>query len=74
MHRTVHLCLVSLFTHANNTSSRLVEFTKIFIPVRSKTPWCEDFGEMTEDTYMMGVFLGFDRYRYVTISLSFLKH
>jgi hypothetical protein len=42
---------------------RLVEFTKIEIPVRSETPWHEDFGEDTDDSYVLQVFLGFDRYR-----------
>jgi hypothetical protein len=42
---------------------RLVEFTKIEIPVRSETPWHEDFGEDTNDSYVLQVFLGFDRYR-----------
>jgi hypothetical protein len=42
---------------------RLVEFTKIEIPVRSETPWHEDFGEITDDSYVLQVFLGFDRYR-----------
>mmetsp|Transcript_21611 Transcript_21611/g.46980 ORF Transcript_21611/g.46980 Transcript_21611/m.46980 type:complete len:212 (-) Transcript_21611:3430-4065(-) len=42
---------------------RLVEFTKIEVPVRSKIPWSEDFGEMTPDSYHMSIFLEFDRYR-----------
>lgn len=44
-------------------SERMVEFTKIEIPVRSDTPWREDFGEDTDDSYVLRVFLGFDRYR-----------
>ena len=40
-----------------------MEFTKIEIPVRSETPWHEDFGENTDDSYVLRVFLGFDRYR-----------
>eukprot|EP00581_Thalassiosira_minuscula_P005853 CAMPEP_0183746238 /NCGR_PEP_ID=MMETSP0737-20130205/66652_1 /TAXON_ID=385413 /ORGANISM="Thalassiosira miniscula, Strain CCMP1093" /LENGTH=772 /DNA_ID=CAMNT_0025981925 /DNA_START=112 /DNA_END=2430 /DNA_ORIENTATION=+ len=42
---------------------RLVEFTKIEIPVRSQVPWSEGFGEMTPDSYYLRIFLGFDRYR-----------
>ena len=42
---------------------RLVEFTKIEIPVRSQTPWHKDFGADLPDQYFLRIFLGFDRYR-----------
>jgi len=42
---------------------RLVEFTEIEIPVRSKTPWHKDFGEDIPDQYWLRIFLGFDRFR-----------
>jgi hypothetical protein len=43
---------------------RMVEFSRIEIPVRSKTPWrLEDFGEDTPDSYFLRLFLGFDRWR-----------
>lgn len=42
---------------------RLVEFTKIEIPVRSQTPWHKDFGADLPDQYYLRIFLGFDRYR-----------
>eukprot|EP00584_Thalassiosira_punctigera_P000908 CAMPEP_0172538260 /NCGR_PEP_ID=MMETSP1067-20121228/9679_1 /TAXON_ID=265564 ORGANISM="Thalassiosira punctigera, Strain Tpunct2005C2" /NCGR_SAMPLE_ID=MMETSP1067 /ASSEMBLY_ACC=CAM_ASM_000444 /LENGTH=972 /DNA_ID=CAMNT_0013323721 /DNA_START=179 /DNA_END=3097 /DNA_ORIENTATION=+ len=53
---------------------RLVEFTKVDIPVRSKIPWSEDFGEMTPDSYHVGVFLGFDRYRIADPESGFKRH
>jgi hypothetical protein len=42
---------------------RLVEFTEIEIPVRSKTPWHENFGVDIPDQYWLRIFLGFDRFR-----------
>mmetsp|Transcript_6212 Transcript_6212/g.10433 ORF Transcript_6212/g.10433 Transcript_6212/m.10433 type:complete len:750 (-) Transcript_6212:1055-3304(-) len=42
---------------------RLVEFTEIEIPVRSKTPWHENFGVDMPDQYWLRIFLGFDRFR-----------
>ena len=42
---------------------RLVELTEIEIPVRSKTPWHENFGANTPDQYWLRIFLGFDRFR-----------
>ncbi len=42
---------------------RLVEFSEIEIPVRSKTPWHENFGADVPDQYWLRIFLGFDRFR-----------
>jgi len=42
---------------------RLVEFSRVEIPVRSETPWSVDFGDDTPDSYMLKVYIGFDRYR-----------
>lgn len=42
---------------------RLVEFTEIEIPVRSKTPWHQNFGADVPDQYWLRIFLGFDRFR-----------
>lgn len=42
---------------------RLVEFTQVEIPVRSKTPWHQNFGADTADQYWLRIFLGFDRFR-----------
>mmetsp|Transcript_28067 Transcript_28067/g.44149 ORF Transcript_28067/g.44149 Transcript_28067/m.44149 type:complete len:731 (+) Transcript_28067:91-2283(+) len=42
---------------------RLVELTEIEIPVRSKTPWHENFGADVPDQYWLRIFLGFDRFR-----------
>ena len=42
---------------------RMVEFTKIEILIRSQRPLYEDFGAVTDDSYSLQVYLGFDRYR-----------
>ncbi len=42
---------------------RITKFTRIEIPIWSKSPWQEDFGKNTDDLYLLRVFHGFDRYR-----------
>ena len=52
---------------------RLVEFARVEIPVRSQTPWERDFGDITDDSYILRVYIGFDRYRISTPSVGPIK-